>query len=321
MRPPADIYTDFSHLAELKRKSRQDGDAALKEVAKQFEAMFLQMVLKQMRQASPGDPIFDSDRSRFYQEMHDQQLALHLSQGGSVGIADMIVRQLGGHPLPQVEPQPSAEHRTAIPSIPYPSEKEAPETVPLRPAGKNHLTHPIVTKSQPSSPATTANQNTGAAQPSRFDSPQQFIRYLSPLAERAAAKIGVDPGILLAQAALETGWGKKVIRHPDGSSSHNLFNIKAGRHWEGSRVRIDTLEHIDGIAVRKRADFRAYEDYQQSFEDYVELLRKPRYAPTLRHARDPEKYIRALQDSGYATDPDYADKILTIYRHQTLASR
>lgn len=308
MRASADIYTDFSHLAKLKRDSRQSSHTALKEVAKQFEALFLQMVLKQMRQASPGDPIFDSDQSNFYREMHDQQLALHLSQQGSVGIAEMIVRQLdtpgGSHPRGRSLDDYSRTRLTVTP----PRRPERPEETPEK------------APASPSQSASPAKPTARPPLPNRFDSPQQFLQTLLPLAKKAASSIGVDPRMLLAQAALETGWGQKIIQHPDGRSSHNLFNIKAGRHWEAGRVAVDSLEHLDGVAVRKRADFRAYDDYAQSFEDYVALLQKPRYAEALRHSRDPEKYIRSLQQAGYATDPNYADKILAIYHRQTLAS-
>ncbi len=331
MRTSADIYTDFSHLAELRRQSRQD-DIALEEAAKQFEAMFLQMVLKQMRQASPGDPIFDSDRSRFYQEMHDKQLALHLSEGGSVGIADMIVRQLGGrigtqersHSLDDYRAtpvaatfameNPDAEAGKALP----PSRAKRADEGFGRPYSPVNRTDTAPSQAAPEEFATLRYTRSG--QPEKFESPQQFIQSLLPLAGKAAAKIGVDPKMLVAQAALETGWGKKIIQHPDGSSSHNLFNIKAGRNWKGDRVQVSTLEHIDGVAVRQRAQFRAYNDYRQSFDDYVDLLHKPRYAQALRNAKDPEKYIEALQHSGYATDPNYAQKILAIYRRQTLAA-
>ena len=285
------VYTDFTQLARLRLQARQDRHGALEEAAKQFEAMFLELMLKQMRQASPGDPIFASERTAFYREMYDHQLALHLSRQGSVGIADMIVRQLGDGEAarPPAVSQPGLSRRAI-------------------PAGSTRKAAP-----KPAAPP--------PAPPPRFDTPQQFIATLRPQAKEAAAALGVDPDLLLAQAALETGWGKRIIRHPDGRSSHNLFNIKAGRRWQGDRVLVGTLEYVDGVAVKKRAAFRAYDDYRHSFADYVSLLRQPRYREALRHAGEPEKYLRALQQAGYATDPDYADKILRIYRRQFLAAR
>jgi len=298
MQTPVPVYTDFSQLAELKLKARRGQKAALEEAAGQFEALFLEMMLKQMRQANFGDPIFDDDRTRFYREMYDHQLALHLSRQGSLGIADLLVRQLGGE-------EPSGKRdaldlqdyrRLTVPTPPPPiSRKKAP---PPHPEAAS-LAEPV---------------------PGRFTSPQQFVETLLPEARRAAAQIGIDPRLLLAQAALETGWGKKIIHHPDGRSSHNLFNIKAGRSWSGDRVQVDTLEYLDGVAVRKRAAFRAYASYRQSFDDFIDLLRQPRYAEALRQVHDPQRYLQALQQAGYATDPDYAAKILAIYRRQTLAA-
>ncbi|MBN2699853.1 MAG: flagellar assembly peptidoglycan hydrolase FlgJ [Methylothermaceae bacterium] len=337
MRTSADIYTDFSQLADLKRQSKQDKNAALKEVAKQFEAVFVQMMLKQMRQASPGDPIFDSNHSQFYRDMHDQQLALHLSDRGDLGIADMIVRQLGDRRTPGANPRALEDYRAeAIFSNPPTAVEEVgggPAGGVDAPDGRHQAPRDGFTASSsrttPDSPnppsAFPANRSVSGKKiestpPNRFESPQQFLRTLYPEAKKVADKIGLDPKLLLAQAALETGWGQKVIHHADGRSSHNLFNIKAGRRWPGEKVQVDTLEYLDGVAVKKQATFRAYPDYRQSFEDYLDLLQRPRYAEALQHTDDPRHYLNALQRAGYATDPHYADKILSIYQREYLAS-
>ncbi|GAB4353665.1 MAG: flagellar assembly peptidoglycan hydrolase FlgJ [Methylohalobius sp. ZOD2] len=338
MRTSADIYTDFSQLADLKRQSKQDENAALKEVAKQFEAVFVQMMLKQMRQASPGDPIFDSNRSQFYRDMHDQQLALHLSDRGNLGIADMIVRQLGDRRTPGASPQSLEDYRAeAISSeqvlgveagaggIPVGGRREPVHgglMTPVRGVNTSDWDTPgsSNTLSAFSENRSEAGKEIRSTPPNRFESPQQFLRTLYPEAKEVADKIGLDPKLLLAQAALETGWGQKVIHHADGRSSHNLFNIKAGRRWPGEKVQVDTLEYLDGVAVKKQATFRAYPDYRQSFEDYLDLLRRPRYAEALQHTDDPRHYLNALQRAGYATDPHYADKILSIYQREYSAS-
>jgi flagellar protein FlgJ len=155
-------------------------------------------------------------------------------------------------------------------------------------------------------PKTT--QSTAALQ-----SPQEFIHSLWSAAGRAAERIGLTPEALLAQAALETGWGGHVMQTADGGSSHNLFGIKADSHWDGDRVRRLTLEYEDGVAVRRRESFRAYASFDASFEDYVAFLRNnPRYADALRKTHDNHAYFNALQQAGYATDPQYADKILQL---------
>jgi flagellar protein FlgJ len=151
--------------------------------------------------------------------------------------------------------------------------------------------------------------------------PEDFVREHLPDAERAAATLGVDAELLLAQAALETGWGSAMPRYPDGSAANNLFGIKAGASWEGPRVSRWTLEHNGGFAERRREQFRAYASTADSFSDYVELIRgSERYQAALTSADQAESYARGIADSGYATDPDYADKWLAIYRGETLKS-
>ncbi|WP_082411328.1 flagellar assembly peptidoglycan hydrolase FlgJ [Methylogaea oryzae] len=144
---------------------------------------------------------------------------------------------------------------------------------------------------------------------------EQFLRDLLPEAEAAAKELGVDPKMLLSQAALETGWGRHTVRGADGSDSHNLFGIKAGKDWEGQRVATTTLEYVQGVPVRKTDYFRAYDSYKDCFHDYVAFLRdNPRYAQAIEQGDDPHAFFAGLQRAGYATDPRYANKVLAIYR-------
>ncbi len=306
MRAAADIYTDFAKLGELKRMSTQDPGSALKEAAKQFEAVFVQMLLKQMRQASPGDPIFASDQLQFYRDMHDQQLALHLAERGSLGLADMLVAHLSERSSkPDSDQSLTHYHQTA---------KLSEASVPTRSGQRFSLEEGNTQEASIKTAPLTEEI------PGRFESAEEFVRTLWPEAQWAAAKLGLDPKLLLAQAALETGWGKKIIHRPDGRSSYNLFNIKAAHPWRGEEVQVSTLEYQEGVAVKKRAAFRAYENYRQSFEDYLNLIQSPRYAEALSSAEDPYQYLTALKRAGYATDPNYADKVLAIYRRETLAA-
>src|SRR5690606_34209042 len=143
---------------------------------------------------------------------------------------------------------------------------------------------------------------------------------LLPHAERAAERLGVDPKLLVAQAALETGWGASIPRLADGRSTHNLFGMKAGPAWREAKAGAWTLEIVDGMPERRRADFRAYASVAESFSDYADVIeRLPRYADALRSAEDPEAYARALADAGYATDPHYAAKWLDVYRSDAIA--
>ena len=149
----------------------------------------------------------------------------------------------------------------------------------------------------------------------RPETPEEFIRDLLPHARKGAAELGVKPGVLIAQAALETGWGQKVIRHADGRSSFNLFGIKADTGWSGDRVTVATLEYENGIAAKQRAAFRSYDSLAGAVSGYVDFIRSnPRYQSALEQAADPDAYLSGLKAAGYATDPAYAEKIRAIMK-------
>lgn len=285
--PSAGVYTDIGGLTELRARARGSDPKAAREAATQIEAMFLQMMLKSMRAATPGDPIFGSDRMRFYRDMFDQQISLDMARKSSLGLGDALVRQLGGKP-------PSGESETVA------------RTILPRPAARPMLP-PIARPTAPRAPERVPE--TGVPAPS---SPRGFVDSLWSHARRAGEALGVAPELLVAQAALETGWGRAVIRGDDGASSHNLFGIKAHGDWHGARVIKSTLEYRDGAMRRVRAPFRAYRSFAEGFEDYVRLVSdSPRYRAAL-GAANPSAYMHALQDGGYATDPAYADKVLAL---------
>lgn len=285
----ARVYTDFEGLAALKAKARNDEEAALDEVSRQFESMFLQMMLKSMRDASFGGGLLDSKQSEFYRDMHDQQLAVDLAQKKSIGLAAVIKRQLGGG---------AADEREGLQPAAY---RDRPIARPTVAAGR---------------PADDADPTMTVA---LDGSPNNFLSKLRSAAGRAAAELGIEPEALLAQAALETGWGRHVMRHGDGRSSHNLFGIKADRRWQGDRVEVETLEYRDGVPLKTRAAFRSYDSFDASFEDYVQFLRQnPRYRDALKETAEPARYFEALQQAGYATDPVYADKIMRVYNGESM---
>ena len=179
---------------------------------------------------------------------------------------------------------------------------------------------PAMNSQAAESAAQTSNAVSEKPQPQRFDTPQQFVETLLPLAESVAAELGVDPKVLLAQSALETGWGRHLIQRSEGGSSHNLFNIKADSRWSGDKAFVGTVEFRDGVAQQERSAFRVYESYEQSFRDYAEFLKgSSRYQQALEQAGDPYRYLRGLQQAGYATDPEYADKISRIFDGDVLA--
>jgi flagellar protein FlgJ len=263
MTGPSNInfFADFQGLASLKNDAKDKAPTALKEAARQFESLFTQMLLKSMREANKSfgeDSLFGSDQGDMYQDMFDDQIAMQLSKGKGLGLADMLVRQLQGG-----------------------------------------------VQSTEKSPASSLSAPTANRQPLTA-SKDDFISQLRPHAEQAARELGVDPNALLAQAALETGWGRSV-------PSNNLFGIKAGSDWSGATVNVRTLEFEEGIPVRKVDRFRAYDSPADSFRDYAALIRdSSRYANARGAGDNIEAFATALQQGGYATDPHYAQKIAAV---------
>jgi flagellar protein FlgJ len=249
---------DFRQLAALRRDARADDPAALREVARQFESIFTKMMLDSMRAASFGDPMFGSDQADMYQGMMDDQLAIEMSQGKGMGLADMLIKQLS----------------------------------------HGEVTSPGLEKSLPVSD----------------QAKQEFIEKMLPQASAAGRELGVDPRAIIAQAALETGWGTSQPADATGTS-HNLFGVKAGAHWQGASVASGTTEYTSGVAADEVASFRAYASEKDSVNDYVSLLRdNPRYAAALNTGGDVRAFATALQKGGYATDPHYANKLTAIHQ-------
>lgn len=283
---------DVQAVGNLKAEAGQNSNESLKKVAQQFEALLMNMMLKSMREATPQDGVFDSDQTKLYTSMLDQQLAQTMASKG-IGLADAMVRQLSGRLANTAETGVSALMRDA--GLAQPG-KAAPEMV-LNP-----------------SPAMTATE---AARQGRLDAagPREFVQELMPHAQRASDTTGIPASYMIAQAALETGWGKRDIRGADGQPSNNLFGIKAGANWTGKTVDITTTEYVNGQPVKMVDRFRAYDSYADSFADYARLLQSnPRYQQALTQAEDASGFANGLQRAGYATDPAYAQKLLSLIR-------
>ena len=278
-RTPADaasaLALDANALGALKKQAREAPEQALSKAAGQFEALFLQMVLKQMRESLPKDGPLDSDTMRTYTSLFDQQVAQQLSSRG-IGLKDAIVRQLGKRIAPAEPGNAAAPAKEAKPA-PLPSHAPA-----ATPPGALSSVGPTV---------------------------QKFVDAMKPHAEKAAAALGVPAHFLIAQAGLETGWGRHQPRTAEGAVSHNLFGIKAGSTWNGASVAARTTEYVQGVATRAVEKFRAYGSYAAAFQDLAKLLSGQRYADALANAANPAAYAKSLQRSGYATDPQYADKL------------
>jgi flagellar protein FlgJ len=277
------VYTDFHGLSQLQYKASTDSPQALKEVGKHFEALFIQMMLQSMRKATPENPLFGGKAEEMYRDLFDKQISMSMAGKGQLGLADMIVKQL--------------QHKAELQDSPAKNATQAP------------------------SAAIQTDSRSAAVNKTAYASPSAFVKDVWPYAQKAAKQLNVDPQVLVAQAALETGWGRGVITHPDGRSTHNLFGIKAGAGWQQEAASVPTLEYRDGIAVKERASFRSYDSLAESFQDYVDFLQNnPRYKEALSYAGNPQKFTNALQQAGYATDPNYAQKIGNVLGGDTLAS-
>lgn len=285
----APVYTDLHALGALKTEAKAQTPAAIREVARQFESLFMGIMLKGMRDATPDDGLFSGGDVRFCQDMYDQQLSVTLGNQGALGIADMLERALAT--------------RGATADSAAPADAGASGALAVRGNGALPAAGAVVPATAATSPA---------------PDPAAFVRSILPLAEQAGAQLGVHPHALVAQAALETGWGARPCRGANGEPSHNLFNLKATGGWTGGRVKVPTVEFAGGVAERKVAAFRAYASPAESFADYARLVgNHPRYAAALQHGADPVKYAEALQAAGYATDPAYAQKIARILGSDT----
>ena len=331
----AQIYTDLNGIQQLKAQGKTDKSAALKNIAHQFEAMMVQMMMKSMRDANAvfaeGDMTSSSDE-KFYQDMFDNQLSLSLSKGRGFGIAEALMRQLQGNlPSPSGRGgEGDSAETSALTSTLSRGEREfdrASDAVQRVKTLVDNATANATATENPrmiaaiqdamhalfadaSSEATEASANSSAA---LDGTPSNFIESLRPLARKAAAMLGVNTDVLLSQSALETGWGQKVLQCADGSSSFNFFNIKAGDDWHGDVVKVPTVEYQNGIAVREWASFRVYGSPEESFADYARLIgENPRYQRALECAENPRDYVKALANAGYATDPGYAQKVLAV---------
>jgi flagellar protein FlgJ len=328
----ASVYTDFNGLAKLKQGAREQSPEAIKEAAKQFESVFLSMVLKSMRQAKLSDGILDSQQSDFYRDMYDQQMAVQLAGKSGVGLADLIATQLNPKQIREDEKMEAGDYLNravdATGGAIQPRQNRAANVSNAKAMDASGLSslerslarleacqHAVAGRWQNLDDAWQSFK-IGDDQP--ITSKQEFMNQLLPHAQQAASELGVDANLLLAQAALETGWGQAVIKNGQGESSFNLFNIKADKSWQGKQAKTMTLEYDGGVAKKEMAGFRSYDSYKQSFDDYVNFIKSnPRYSEALKKVGNAAQYMRELQQAGYATDPRYAEKVMNIYHSQT----
>ena len=273
-------------LDKLRAQANQAPDKALKAVAQQFETVFMNMMLKSMRDATPQDGMFDTEQTKMFTGMLDQQLAQNMSSRG-IGLADIMVKQLS-----KTVATPAAS--TALPEKLH--EKFSPSKSAV---GANIPTPPTSSTALPSAYSESFQQG--------------FVQRMTPYAVQASQESGVPAPLMLGQAALESGWGRREIRLPDGSNSYNLFGIKATGNWHGKVAEVMTTEYHNGVPHKQVDKFRAYGSYAEAFSDYANFISSnPRYAPVVQQGQGAPAAAHALQRAGYATDPNYAHKLVKV---------
>ncbi len=299
---PTNFYLDLNQFSEMKLGARQDSTEASQSVAQQFEGLFIQQMLAAMRSAAVVDESNHSSYMDFYQEMQDKQLALTMAQNGGLGISKFIMQQLPGG---QVDSGNSGE---VLPLHKWQEVEQAPQLEKMDYQSVN----PAVVVNAYIADDITVGQN-------QWPNAERFTSDILPQAQHAAEALGVSAELLVAQAALETGWGKHTMAHADGRLAYNLFGIKAGADWHGDIVSKPTHEFRDGVMSTEVAQFRAYTSAEESLNDYVQFIQSnKRYENALHHDGDDSFYLKEIHRAGYATDPRYADKILSIMRSDRL---
>lgn len=301
---------DVKSAQDLRSQFAKDPQEGLKVASQQFETLFLQMVMKSMRDTVPQDGLLNSEQSRFYTGMLDQQMAQNLSSSGKgIGFAKLIEQQLGKRVTNGSELAAPGE-----------AANTAGNALPLATSDGRHLQYKTVLSTLPTSAAYAASSAAPSAAASADvpASAKEFVNRVWPHAVEASRSTGVPPQFLVAHSALESGWGKSEIRRTDGTSSHNLFGVKAGKSWTGATVEATTTEYVDGRPQQVVERFRAYASYEEGFRDYANLLRSnSRYSDVI-GSQDGTEFARRLQQAGYATDPMYADKLSRIINGPTL---
>lgn len=311
------LAIDAKGLSSLKRSAHDNSPEAIRGVAKQFEAIFLGMMLKSMRDAMPSNGPLDNEQSRTFTTMLDQQLAQNLV-GKGVGLAEILVKQLTKFQVNAPEHnaiQHNATGQQSANTLNRGASSVPSEVMPFfsgqmlsRSLAKiNHYTQTQQFRVDPSTWNKDSSNTNGGNHISEFAS------RMMPFAEKVSARTGIPAIFMVAQAALESGWGRSELKFENGAPSYNLFGIKASGNWTGRTVDAMTTEFIDGKYVKQVEKFRAYDSYADSFKDFTDLIRQnARYSNVMRHLHDPISYSQAMGKSGYATDPHYGAKLQSV---------
>ena len=304
------VAFDANGLNNLKQAAKENSPEAIKAVAKQFEAIFMNMMLKSMREASSQDNPFDNEQSRTFTAMLDQQLSSNLASKG-LGLADVLARQLSksGYAATNTLEQAVTDEKPATTTSSQ--SNAALISNPFLPNTAKVIEPKLEHKTVPVDIVPTASKVLDIKPLS--DNSSEFQNRMAQHAEEASRATGVPAHLMLGQAALESGWGKREIKGADGTPSNNLFGIKATGNWDGKVVEATTTEYINGVKQKRIEKFRAYDSYADSFKDFANMMRNnPRYENVMANLQNVNNYAQAMQKAGYATDPDYASKLAGV---------
>ncbi|MFM0282530.1 flagellar assembly peptidoglycan hydrolase FlgJ [Paraburkholderia sediminicola] len=303
---------DVQGFGKLSAQAKASPQAGMKMAAQQFDAVFTQMMLKSMRDATPQDGPFDSHDSATFTSMMDQQLSQQLSQKG-IGVADAMLKQMMRNQGMQVGGANGASGGLAG-ALGGGSGGDEGQSAALnalaRAYGNAQANGQLAMGKGYSANSALTPPLKGDGSSPKVDA---FVDKLAEPAQAASAATGIPARFIIGQAALESGWGKSEIKKSDGSTSHNVFGIKATKDWTGKTVSTVTTEYVNGKPQRTVEKFRAYDSYQEAMTDYASLLKgNPRYAQVINSAHDVNGFANGMQRAGYATDPHYAKKLMSI---------
>lgn len=321
---------DIAGLDNLRKGAQKGERQALEKTAQEFEAIFIHMMLKSMRAAddvlADENSPFNSQQVKFYRDMQDQQMATDMAASGSMGLSELLVQQLdptgsGVTPASVVRKGGNLSDFLGSARDGQAAQEAGDHSLLNKLSQLQMRSAPLQNSAQNSTQSSTqSSTNPGASKQAAFSNADDFVQSLLPVAQQVAGELGIDPKALVAQAAVETGWGQYMIHSGSGNNTHNLFGIKAGQDWQGNKEVVETLEYQRGVPEKQKAAFRSYDDFHASMQDYVQFIKQsPRYRSAVEQSGNAESYFRNLQHAGYATDPAYADKVMSVLNSDTLS--
>ncbi|MWP49009.1 MULTISPECIES: flagellar assembly peptidoglycan hydrolase FlgJ [unclassified Gilliamella] len=301
---------DFSGLNQLKRNVANGSAGSIRQVAEQFETLFINMMMQSMRKAVPESGLFNHSATQLFTSMFDQQIAQQAA-GKGFGLADIITKQLSHHASPSTKINLQSNTNNTSQNLSLAQSLFSDISANISPQALGQMLY----RQHKTNLATNSTNELSLKTPIKDGKDEHIVKFVTEWlepAKQAAKHSGIPYEIIIAQAALETGWGQKQIKTENNQSSHNYFGIKATRSWQGGSTQLTTQEFINNKMIKIKDQFRVYNSKQHALTDYINLLtNNPRYRAVV-NALDARTAAKALQEANYATDPNYSDKLIQI---------